>query len=82
VVEESYAALLGRCAELIEAGRADGTVPAGPPPTVVALAFVGALEGTVIALAGQHPHDETLAARAVAGVLGLSAVEPPQTSTP
>jgi hypothetical protein len=31
----------------------------------------GALEGTVIALAGQAPHDELMAARAVAGVLGL-----------
>jgi hypothetical protein len=37
----------------------------------VALAFWGALEGAVIALAGQAPHDELLAARTVAGVLGL-----------
>jgi hypothetical protein len=35
------------------------------------LAFLGALEGAVIALAGQAPHDELLAARAAAGVLGL-----------
>jgi hypothetical protein len=40
----------------------------------VALAVVGALEGTVIQLAGQAPHDEALAARAVAGVLGLGGV--------
>jgi hypothetical protein len=33
--------------------------------------LVGALEGTVIQLAGQAPHDEVLAARAVVGVLGL-----------
>ena len=39
-----------------------------------ALALVGALEGTVIQLAGQAPHDEVLAARAVAGVLGLDRV--------
>jgi hypothetical protein len=32
---------------------------------------MGALEGAVIALAGQAPHDELLAARAAAGVLGL-----------
>jgi hypothetical protein len=32
---------------------------------------MGALEGAVIALAGQAPQDELLAARAVAGVLGL-----------
>ncbi|MEJ7718637.1 MAG: TetR/AcrR family transcriptional regulator [Thermoleophilaceae bacterium] len=43
----------------------------GPPARAVALAFVGALEGAVIALAGQAPHDELLAARATAGVLGL-----------
>jgi hypothetical protein len=40
----------------------------------MARAFWGALEGAVIALAGQAPHDELLAARTVAGVLGL---EPP-----
>jgi hypothetical protein len=34
---------------------------------------VGGLEGTVIALAGQAPEDELLAARAAAGVLGLPA---------
>jgi hypothetical protein len=39
----------------------------------VALALGGALEGAVIALAGQAPHDEVLAARAVAGVLGVAA---------
>ena len=29
------------------------------------------MEGTVIELAGQAPHDELLTARAVAGVLGI-----------
>ena len=60
-----------RVARLIDAGRNDGSIPPGPPARVVALAFLGALEGAVIALAGQAPHDEPLAARAVAGVLGL-----------
>jgi AcrR family transcriptional regulator len=60
-----------RCARLINAGRGDGSIPPGPPARTVALAFMGALEGAVIALAGQAPHDELLAARAVAGVLGL-----------
>jgi hypothetical protein len=48
----------------------------------VALAFVGALEGAVIALAGQAPHDELLAARAAAGVLGLDGppAQPPDGS--
>jgi AcrR family transcriptional regulator len=66
--------LLRRCTRLIGAGRRAGTIPAGPPARVVALAFIGALEGTVIQLAGQAPHDELLAARVAAGVLGLGLV--------
>jgi AcrR family transcriptional regulator len=66
--------LVKRCTRLIGAGRRAGTIPAGPPARAVALAFVGALEGTVIQLAGQAPHDEVLAARAAAGVLGLREV--------
>jgi hypothetical protein len=42
----------------------------------VALAFLGAVEGAVIALAGHAPHDELLAARAAAGVLGLDNPRP------
>jgi hypothetical protein len=49
----------------------EGSIPPGAPARSVALAFVGALEGAVIALAGQAPHDDLLAARAAAGVLGL-----------
>ena len=60
-----------RVARLINAGRRDGSIPPGPPARVVALACMGALEGAVIELAGQAPHDELLAARTVAGVLGL-----------
>ena len=63
--------LVNRCANLINAGRRGRLIPPGPPARVVALAFWGALEGAVISLAGQAPHDELLAARTVAGVLGL-----------
>ena len=66
-----------RVAHLINAGRRDGSIPPGPPARTVALACMGALEGAVIALAGQAPHDELLAARAVAGVLGLDSPPPP-----
>ncbi len=66
--------LMKRCARLINAGRKDGSIPPGPPARTVALAYWGALEGAVIALAGQAPHDELLAARAAAGVLGLDRV--------
>jgi AcrR family transcriptional regulator len=64
--------LITRCARLINVGRRDGSIPSGPPAKTVALAFMGAIEGAVIALAGQAPHDELLAARAAAGVLGLA----------
>jgi AcrR family transcriptional regulator len=63
--------LVKRCTRLTTAGRKMGTIPAGPPARVVALAFIGAMEGTVIEVAGQAPHDEVLAARAVVGVLGV-----------
>jgi AcrR family transcriptional regulator len=70
-VEEAYELLVEDCVRLIGAGRESGSIPPGPPARVLALALVGALEGTVIALAGRAPHDELLAARATAGVLGL-----------
>jgi AcrR family transcriptional regulator len=60
-----------RVARLVNAGRRSGHIPPGPPARAVGFAFFGALEGTVIQLGGQVPHDEVLAARAVAGVLGL-----------
>jgi AcrR family transcriptional regulator len=61
--------LVERCTRLIRSGRRTGAIP--PPARTVAMALVGALEGAVIGLAGQAPHDVALAARAVAGVLGL-----------
>src|SRR3954471_6527521 len=61
-----------RVTRLIKAERRDGSIPPGPPARATALAFVGALEGAVIALAGQAPHDELLAERTAAGALGLS----------
>jgi AcrR family transcriptional regulator len=68
--------LVKRCARLITAGRRAGTIPTGPPARVLAMALIGAMEGAVIELAGQAPHDELLAARAVAGVLGLRGTYP------
>jgi AcrR family transcriptional regulator len=79
-LERVQAGLVKRLVRLIDAGRDDGSIPPGPPARVVALAFVGAIEGAVIALAGQAPHDELLAARAAAGVLGLNS--PPVLPSP
>jgi AcrR family transcriptional regulator len=75
-VEEVSQSLVKRCRRLIKAGRKAGKIPAGPPARTVALAFAGALEGSVIGLAGKEPYDEVLAARAAVGVLGLP--EPPE----
>jgi AcrR family transcriptional regulator len=70
-IERIWATGVKRVARLVRAGRRDGSIPPGPPAEAVASAFMGALEGTVIALAGRAPHDEELAVRAVGGVLGL-----------
>ena len=72
-VERVSETLVRRCTRLVNAGRRAGSIPAGPPARQVAQAYVGALEGVVIGLAGQAPYDEEFAARAVAGVLGLPA---------
>ena len=76
-IERVEEAGVKRVARLISAGRRDGSIPPGPPARTVARGYWGALEGTVIVVAGQAPHDEELAVRAVAGVLGL---EPPSSS--
>ena len=74
-VEAAYASLVERCSRLIAAGRRDGKIPEGPPARVTALAFVGAMEGITIALAGQRAYDERYAAQVAAGVLGLDPLE-------
>jgi AcrR family transcriptional regulator len=68
---EGLEAVVKYCAQLIEAGRKEGSIPAGPPVQEVAIAWTGAMEGVVIALAGRAPYDEEMVARAAAGILGL-----------
>lgn len=63
--------LVGEVTELVQAGRGAGTIPPGPPPRVVALAYLGAVEGLVISVGGRQPFDADLAERAARGVLGL-----------
>ena len=74
-LERVYGGLVKRCVRLIGEGRRAGSIPAGPPAKAVALALIGALEGTIIQLAGEAPHAELLAARAAVGVLGLDGSE-------
>jgi AcrR family transcriptional regulator len=74
-IERIWETGVKRVARLVRDGRRDGSIPPGPPVRATALAFMGGLEGTVIAVAGQAPHDELLAARMASGVLGLQPVE-------
>jgi AcrR family transcriptional regulator len=77
LVETIVNANAQRWADLITAGRADGSIPPGPPASELAPAAIGALEGLAIQLAGAQPHDEELAERVMRGMLGL----PPETAT-
>ncbi len=61
-----------RFAALITTGREAGSIPAGPPAEMLAIAGIGALEGLAIQVAGQAPDDERLAERLMLGLLGLS----------
>jgi AcrR family transcriptional regulator len=78
-IERIWETGVKRCVKLIGAGRKAGSIPPGPPARATALALLGALEGAVIALAGHTPHDELLAARAVAGALGIGSDRAEQT---
>jgi AcrR family transcriptional regulator len=60
-----------RFAALITSGREAGSIPAGPPADMLAIAAIGAIEGLAIQVAGQAPHDELLAERLMLGMLGL-----------
>ncbi len=70
-IEQVYDTIVAEFATLIREGRETGSLPPGPPPHLVALALVGAVEGLVVAVAGKAPHDVILARRTAAGVLGL-----------
>lgn len=70
-LERVQEGLVRRVVRLIKAGRRGGRIPPGPPAYAVALALLGGLEGAVIVLPGQAPHDQVLAERVVCGVLGI-----------
>ena len=68
-VWEIAGSLRTRVERLIRRGRRGGTIPPGPPPRALAAAYLSALEGLAIGVAGRTPHDEALAERLVAGLL-------------
>jgi AcrR family transcriptional regulator len=65
-----------RFAALITAGREAGSIPAGPPADMLAIAGIGAIEGIAIQVAGDVPHDELIAERAMLGMLGVGPSSP------
>ena len=71
-IDRIAASGITRVARLVEKGRAQGSIPPGPPPPAVASAVMSGLEGAVIGLEGQEPFDAILAVRVVAGALGVS----------
>ena len=71
-VREVARELVGRLGRLIEAGREQGSIPPGPPAPTLAAASLSAIEGAVIALAGNPRDDEEIAERVARGLLGVS----------
>ena len=65
-----------RFAALITAGREAGSIPTGPPAEMLAIAGIGTLEGIAIQVAGDAPHDELIAERAMLGMLGVDPSSP------
>jgi AcrR family transcriptional regulator len=66
---EIAATLRGRVERLITRGRRSGAIPPGPPARVLAAAYLSALEGLAIGVAGRTPYDEALAERVAVGLL-------------
>jgi AcrR family transcriptional regulator len=71
-VRDVAADLVLRLERLIEAGREQGAIPAGPGARTLAMASLSAIEGAVIALAGRSGDDEEVAERVARGLLGVS----------
>jgi AcrR family transcriptional regulator len=55
--------------QLIKRGRRERLIPPGPPARTLAAAYLAALEGLAIGIAGRTPYDEDLAERLAVGIL-------------
>jgi AcrR family transcriptional regulator len=75
-VQDAMDQVLAMGSRLVTAGRKSGTIPPGPPPKMLALAVLGAVEGLVINLAGKEPYDEQLAEKVVEGLLSPMSSRP------
>ena len=64
-------AAVARFAKLITEARRRGVIPPGPPAKATGAGILGALEGLMIQVSGQAPHDVVLAERLVLGLVGL-----------
>jgi AcrR family transcriptional regulator len=62
------ASLRKRVEQLVARGRRAGSIPPGPPARIMAAAYLSALEGLAIGVAGRTPQDESLAERVVRGL--------------
>jgi AcrR family transcriptional regulator len=62
------ASLRKRVEQLIARGRRAGSIPPGPPARIMAAAYLSALEGLAIGVAGRTPQDKSLAERVVRGL--------------
>jgi AcrR family transcriptional regulator len=68
------ASLRKRVEQIVVRGRRSGSIPPGPPARTMAAAYLSAVEGLAIGIAGRTQHDELLAERLVLGLLtGASA---------
>jgi len=63
------ATLRKRVEQLVVRGRRSGAIPPGPPARILAAAYLSAVEGLAVGVAGRTPHDEALAERLVVGLL-------------
>lgn len=71
-VNEVLERFVNNTIRLIHAGRRDETIPPGPPPRELSLAYLGALSWVVRNLSGHAPYDALLAERVVSGLLGVA----------
>jgi AcrR family transcriptional regulator len=68
------ASLRKRVEQIVTRGRRSGSIPPGPPARIMAAAYLSAVEGLAIGIAGRTPHDELLAERLVLGLFAAAPV--------